>query len=216
MSGLTGVLALATQVNVLTAALGAANIVLYTAAYTPLKRVTILNTWIGAVVGAVPPLMGYAANVGELGLGCLPLFGLLFSWQMVHFNALSWNLKGDYTRGGYKMMAVSDPNLCRRVALRHCLALIPVCVMAPLFGVTTWWFVVDSSVVNAWFAWLGWRFYKRADNRSARRLFQFSLLHLPLIMALMLINKKHWGGQKEEEEDSNVENEFSSGTVVHM
>eukprot|EP00118_Oscarella_pearsei_P018025 m.182113 g.182113 ORF g.182113 m.182113 type:complete len:367 (+) comp39285_c0_seq28:51-1151(+) len=203
LAGTAGALLLATQVNTLTALLGAANIALYTGAYTPLKRITILNTWIGAIVGSVPPLMGYTANLGELSLSSLPLFGLLFSWQMVHFNALSWNLKGDYTRGGYKMMAVSDPGLCRRVALRHCLALFPICVGAPLLDVTTWWFVVDSIPVNAWFGLLAWRFYRKADNRSARRLFQFSLLHLPLIMALMLINKKEWS-QKEKHEEEDI------------
>lgn len=80
---------------------GMANIFLYTSVYTPLKRVSILNTWAGSVVGALPPLMGWAACVGTLNPGAFVLAGILYSWQFPHFNALSWNLRADYSRGMY-------------------------------------------------------------------------------------------------------------------
>lgn len=96
-------------VNGLTASLGAANLVLYTCIYTPMKRYSILNTWVGSVVGAIPPLMGWAGCAGSLGPGAWVMAGLLYAWQFPHFNALSWNLRPDYSRAGYRMMAVTNP-----------------------------------------------------------------------------------------------------------
>ena len=78
---------------------GAATLLLYTSVYTPMKRLSILNTWVGSVVGALPPLMGWAACTGGLDAGGLVLAGILYSWQFPHFNALSWNLRADYSRG---------------------------------------------------------------------------------------------------------------------
>ena len=94
--------------------MGLANLLLYTAVYTPMKRLTVYNTWAGSVVGAIPPLIGWAsASGGTLDLGALVLAGVLFAWQFPHFNALSWNLRPDYSRAGYQMMSVTQPGLCR-------------------------------------------------------------------------------------------------------
>ena len=79
--------------------LGASTLILYTTVYTPLKRLSIANTWVGSVVGALPPLMGWTACTGTLDPGALILGGILYSWQFPHFNALSWNLRADYSRG---------------------------------------------------------------------------------------------------------------------
>ena len=84
--------------------------------------------------------------------------GYLYSWQFPHFNALSWNLRSDYSRGGYRMMATTDPGLCRRVALRHCFGLIGLCTLAPIFDLTTWTFAVDSLPLNLWLTYLGYKF----------------------------------------------------------
>lgn len=190
------------MVNPLTAALGIANILLYTAAYTPLKRVSIANTWVGSMVGAIPPVMGWTACTGSLDPGALALAGILYAWQFAHFNALSWSFKGDYTRAGYKMMAVTHPKLCKRVALRYSVAMVPVCALGPVFDVTTWWFVVDTLPLNGWLTYLAWRFYRESDSKSARKLFHFSLFHLPLLMGLMLLNKKRWFSEERTEGDS--------------
>ncbi len=115
----------------------------------------------------------------------------LYSWQFPHFNALSWNLRSDYSRGGYCMMATTDPALCRRVALRHCIAMIGLCTLAPVFNLTTWTFAIDSLPLNLYLSYLGWRFYKNADSKSAKQLFRFTLLHLPVLMMLLLISKKN-------------------------
>ena len=85
--------------SVITFFVGALNIILYAGVYTPSKRYSIANTWIGAVVGAIPPLMGWAACVGHLDMGALALGMILYAWQFPHFNALSWNYRPDYSRG---------------------------------------------------------------------------------------------------------------------
>ncbi|KAJ8037378.1 Protoheme IX farnesyltransferase, mitochondrial [Holothuria leucospilota] len=188
--GVLGVSTLYHLVNPLAAGIAASTWLLYVCAYTPLKRVSIVNTWVGAVVGALPPMIGWAACTGGLDYGALLMAGFLYCWQFPHFNALSWNLRSDYSRGGYCMMATTDPALCRRVALRHCLGLIGLSTLAPAIGLTTWTFAVDSLPLNAWFSYLGWRFYEDADSKSARKLFLFSLLHLPVLMLLLLISKK--------------------------
>lgn len=196
ITGLTGSTILLLGVNTLTSSLGVLNILLYTMLYTPLKRVTIYNTWVGAIVGAIPPIMGWTACTGSISLGALILGGILYSWQFPHFNALSWSHQGDYSRGGYRMMSVTNPDLCRRVALRYCLAMIPICTLAPVTGLTTWWFALDSLPLNLWFSYLGWRFYSYSDFKSARKLFHFSLFHLPLLLVLMILNKTSWTSEK--------------------
>ncbi|KAL1478743.1 hypothetical protein MTO96_034870 [Rhipicephalus appendiculatus] len=100
-----GLWLLSSGANGLTALLGGANLLLYTCAYTPLKRCSIVNTWLGSVVGAIPPLMGWAACTGTLDAGACVLGAMLYSWQFPHFNALSWNLRPDYSRAGYRMMS---------------------------------------------------------------------------------------------------------------
>ncbi|XP_029783980.1 protoheme IX farnesyltransferase, mitochondrial isoform X2 [Suricata suricatta] len=187
-------------VNPLTGALGVFNIFLYTCCYTPLKRISIANTWVGAVVGAIPPVMGWTAATGSLDAGAFLLGGILYSWQFPHFNALSWALREDYSRGGYCMMSVTHPALCRRVALRHCLALIGLSAAAPVLDVTTWTFPAISLPINLYISYLGFRFYADADRKSSRKLFFCSLWHLPLLLLLMLTCKQPPGGAGTREE----------------
>jgi len=189
VAGLLGVSLLATQVNMLTAAIGAGNILLYSMVYTPMKRISIVNTWLGSVVGALPPIMGWTACMGSIGSGGLVMAAILYAWQFPHFNSLSWNHRGDYSRAGYQMMAVTNPGLCRRVALRYCFATIPICLMAPYCGLTTWWFGFDSVLVNSFLCYRGWQFYRDPNFQTSRRLFYFTLFHLPLLMAFLYLNK---------------------------
>jgi len=188
-AGLTGVTMLAATVNPLTAVLGALNIGLYAGVYTPSKRYHIANTWIGSVVGSIPPLMGWAAATGGLDIGALAVAGILYTWQFPHFNALSWNYRADYSRAGYKMMSVTDPALCRRVTLRHGLAQIPLSILIPLLGVTNWSYLVLSLPFNIYLALLSWEFYRNSNTNTARKLFRFTLLHLPVLMFFLIICK---------------------------
>lgn len=194
-----GISILTLAVNPLTGALGAFNIFLYTCCYTPMKRLSIANTWVGSVVGAIPPIMGWTAATGSLDPGALLLGAILYSWQFPHFNALSWNLREDYSRGGYRMMSVTHPDMCRRVALRHCLSLIGLSTLAPVLDVTTWNFPIISLPINLYISYLGYRFYQDADRNSSRKLFFCSLWHLPTLLLLMLTCKKSVVGKKEKD-----------------
>ena len=122
--------------------------------------------------------------------GAYIMAGFLFTWQFPHFNALSWNLRSDYTRAGYCMMASKNPGLCQSVALRHCLFINVLCVLAPWCELTEWSFAVFSVPLNVTFSYLGWCFYKHADGKTATQLFRFSLLHLPLLMLMLIVSKK--------------------------
>lgn len=179
ISAVAGIGLLYFGVNGYTAALGATNLILYTSIYTPMKRFSILNTWVGSIgkmncnqskrkrielelifhffflVGAIPPVMGWIGCSGAFDPGCLLLAGLLYTWQFPHFNALSWNLRPDYSRAGYRMMAVSHPALCRRTALRHTIALGLLCTTAPLLDITNIWFALETLPLNTYFAYLG-------------------------------------------------------------
>lgn len=191
-------------VNELTAFLGAANLILYTSIYTPMKRYSILNTWVGSLVGGIPPLMGWAACTGDIGVGAWILAGLLYCWQFPHFNALSWNIRPEYLKAGYKMMANSHPELCTRVSLRHTGYITALSLVAPALDVTNVWFAVESLPLNAYFAYLAWDFHQKADSKSSRKLFRFSLLHLPILMGLFLLNKKDWIFLKEKPTEETV------------
>ncbi|KAI6205768.1 hypothetical protein M3Y94_00829800 [Aphelenchoides besseyi] len=190
VSAIAGTSILYYYCNPLTAALGALNLLLYTGVYTPMKRYHIGCTWAGAVVGAIPPLMGYAALTGSLDVKAMVLAGLLYSWQFPHFNGLSWNLRGDYSRAGYRVMCVTNEGLCRRTTLRHAIALLGLCsVAAPLSELTTLNFAFISLPVNAALLYLSFLFYRNPDAKTSRWLFRFSLLYLPMVMLLMAITK---------------------------
>ncbi|XP_067914116.1 protoheme IX farnesyltransferase, mitochondrial isoform X2 [Heterodontus francisci] len=191
-----GIALLTLGVNPLTGALGAFNIFLYTCCYTPMKRLNTLNTWVGSVVGAIPPVMGWTAATGTISAGALLLGGILYSWQFPHFNALSWNLREDYSRGGYRMMSVIYPLLCKRVAFRHCIALVGLSTLCPVFDVTTWTFPLISLPINLYISYLGYRFYRDSSRNSARKLFFCSLWHLPMLLLLMLTCKKSLVGNE--------------------
>ena len=122
--------------------------------------------------------------------GAFLLGGILYAWQFPHFNALSWNLRPDYSRAGYRMMSVVNPGLTKRVALRYCLATTGLCLAAPLIDLTTWTFAADSLPLNLFLSYLGWQFYRQGDSKSSRKLFRFTLIHLPALLILMWISKK--------------------------
>jgi protoheme IX farnesyltransferase len=111
--------------------------------------------YIVLTVGAIPPLMGWAACSGTLGPGAWILPGILYAWQFPHFNALSWNLRSDYSRAGYRMMCVTNPDLCRQTALRYTGIVLVLSCLAPVLDVTTWLFAAGSIPLNAYFMYLG-------------------------------------------------------------
>ncbi|KAI0599101.1 UbiA prenyltransferase family-domain-containing protein [Biscogniauxia sp. FL1348] len=205
-AAIVGVGGLYFGVNPTVAFLGAANITLYAGIYTPLKRVSWLNTWVGALVGGIPPLMGWAAAAGESATGDGSfhellltadaaggwLFAaLLFAWQFPHFMALSWPVREEYRAAGHKMLCWIDPLRNARVALRYSLVFVPLCVALCAAGVTEWTFAVTSLPVNVWLAREAVRFWQSEGFKgSARGLFWASVWHLPVILVLALVQKK--------------------------
>ncbi|KAJ3033042.1 Protoheme IX farnesyltransferase, mitochondrial [Rhizophlyctis rosea] len=207
LTGILGISTLYTFVNPTVALLGGANILLYTCIYTPMKRTSIANTWAGAIVGAIPPMMGWAASTGSLQPGAYLLATILYAWQFPHFNSLSWNLRPDYSKAGYRMMSVVDPALNGRVSLRYSLAMFPLCWAAPYLGMTSLWFVGTSTVINGYMALGAWRFWREPNEKSARFLFFGSVVHLPILLALMMVHKKR--GEDEEEGEGKEEDVWS-------
>uniref|UniRef100_A0A0K0DMR5 Heme O synthase n=1 Tax=Angiostrongylus cantonensis TaxID=6313 RepID=A0A0K0DMR5_ANGCA len=189
VTGMAGVYALYMYANPLSASLGVLNLALYAGIYTPLKRAHIACTWAGALVGAIPPLMGYSAATGTIDASALCLAAILYSWQFPHFNGLSWNLRGDYSKAGYRVMCVTNERLCRVTSLRHSLALVGLCSFAaPFTNLTTITFAFDSLPINFYMCWLAYKFYKGPDAQNSRRLFFYSLFYLPLMLILMVIS----------------------------
>ncbi|ODV88291.1 hypothetical protein CANARDRAFT_26446 [[Candida] arabinofermentans NRRL YB-2248] len=213
-AGITGTLGctiLYFGVNPVVSALGFLNIVLYSWVYTSLKRKSILNTWVGAVVGAIPPLMGWAtcSSLAEPGAWCLAL--LLYAWQFPHFNTLSHNIKGEYQKAGYVMTAFKNPMLNARVALRYSLMMFPICFGMSYFGVTDPYFIIDSSVLNGWLTYMSFKFWwQQKQNYSsavklaggptkemidlsnvyAKKTFWSSIWQLPVVLVLAMLHKK--------------------------
>eukprot|EP00245_Coleochaete_scutata_P011483 TRINITY_DN4273_c0_g2_i1.p1 TRINITY_DN4273_c0_g2~~TRINITY_DN4273_c0_g2_i1.p1 ORF type:complete len:369 (-),score=47.49 TRINITY_DN4273_c0_g2_i1:199-1158(-) len=190
--GVSGVSLLAYKTNQLTAELGAANIALYVLAYTPLKQIHAVNTWVGAVVGAIPPLMGWASASGHLDPGSWVLAAGLYFWQIPHFMALAWLCRKDYAAGGYKMMSLTDTT-GRRIAAasaRNCAYLLPLGFAATHLGITTSPFAVENAVLTAVMGAACIKFYRQPSIEAARAMFRGSLLYLPLLMTAMLIHRK--------------------------
>lgn len=207
LTGTAGLGFLYFGVNPTVALLSGLNILLYAGVYTPLKRISIVNTWAGAVVGGIPPLMGWVAAAGQAttspdagwrellfsaeSAGGWLLAALLFAWQFPHFNALSYTIRHEYANAGYRMLASVNPRKNALIAFRYSLALVPICVGLSYVGVTGWAFVGTSGVVNAWVVKEAWRFWKlQGEKGSARGLFWASVWHLPLVLVLAMVHKR--------------------------
>jgi len=184
-------LAVLVFVNPLTLALGAASLVSYVLAYTPLKRVTSLCTVVGAVPGALPPLMGWAASRGSLGAAGWGLFAILFLWQLPHFLAIGWLYRDDYARGGFPMLAVTDRDGAStgRQAVLYATALLPVTLAAGLLASAGAGYLWGGLVLGLGFLACAAAFAWKRTVGSARRLFLASVLYLPLLLGLMVFDR---------------------------
>ena len=183
------VLGLAT--NLMTLALGAAALGSYVLAYTPLKRVTSLCTVVGAVPGAIPPMMGWAAARGSLDRTAWALFGVLFLWQLPHFLALAWMYRDDYARGGFPMLAVSDRDggSTGRQAVLYAASLLPVTLAAGLFAGAGRVFLWGGLAGGLLFLAGAALFARKRETVWARRLFFASVLYLPAVLGLMVFDR---------------------------
>ncbi|KAF5731581.1 hypothetical protein HS088_TW18G00261 [Tripterygium wilfordii] len=126
-AGLAGTAILASKANMLAAGFAASTLILYAFVYTPLKQIHPVNTWVGAIVGAIPPLLGWAAASGQVSLNAMILPAALYFWQIPHFMALAYLCRSDYAAGGFRMLSLADASGHKTalVALRNCLYLVP-------------------------------------------------------------------------------------------
>ncbi|MGY8752340.1 MAG: heme o synthase [Phycisphaerales bacterium] len=187
-----GVAILSFGANVASAGIALVTILLYILVYTPLKPLTTFNTIVGAVVGALPPLIGWVAASGGISEGGWILAGILFIWQIPHFLALAWMYREDYERGGFKMLPAIDSTgeLTARVSVMTSLCLIPLALFMTVTGSTGVLFAIAGSILGAFMTMKSIVFWKKRDDASARRLFFASIIYLPLIIVFMLLDRE--------------------------
>jgi protoheme IX farnesyltransferase len=190
-TALAGVVVLAAQASLPTAGLALGVVLLYVLVYTPLKTRSTLCTLAGAVCGAIPPLIGWAAAGGRLTAGAWLLAGLLFSWQIPHFFALAWLHRRDYARCGFKMLPVVDStgHLTFHVLLLFALALLPLGLSMALVGLTGPVFAFGSLALGGIWLVLAVRLYRRRTAAAARHVFLSSLVILPLLLGGMVVDR---------------------------
>jgi len=186
-----GMVQLLTQVNPLTAMLGAVTLGSYIFVYTPLKRLTTLNTLVGAIPGALPPLMGWTAATGEIGAGGWALFTLLFFWQLPHFMAIAWLYRADYHTAGFRMLSGVDPDGSRTAAaaIRHTLALIAFSLAPVALRLGGKFYGAGALLLGTSFLHCAIQFARNTSHERARQLFFASILYLPLILGLLVVDK---------------------------
>lgn len=178
-------------VNVLTALLGLTVIIGYVLLYTPLKTKTSLSTVIGAFPGAMPALMGWTASSGEITIPAWVFFSIMFLWQFPHFLAIAWLYRDDYSRAGILMLPVVEPSgrLTAQQIVVFSLLLLPMS-LAPFFiAVTGWIYLLGAIILGVWFIVSGVRFALNKTNQSAKMVFRVSIIYLPILFLLAVINR---------------------------
>jgi protoheme IX farnesyltransferase len=188
---LAGVVYLARACNGLSASLAAATIVIYIFAYTPLKRISTSNTLVGAIPGALPPMIGWAAASGRLDPGAWSLFAILFFWQLPHFFAIAWMYREDYARAGFQMVSRGDETGTRSASqsVLFCIVLLLVGGIPAFLHVVNSWYLLAELVLNGLFIFAAMRFLRTQTVADARKLFLTSILYLPLLLVALVLTK---------------------------
>ena len=182
---------LAFGVNIVAAAVAAATLVSYVLVYTPLKSRTSLATLVGAVPGALPPVIGWAAATGDISLPSLVLFGIVFFWQMPHFLAIAWLYRSDYARAGIPLLPVLEPDGRRtgQQALVYSAVLWPVSLLPAVVGLAGPAYLAVATALGMLFIWLTARFARERSTATARSLFLFSITYLPLLLGALVADR---------------------------
>ena len=193
---------LAHMVNIEAAAITALTLAVYLFIYTPLKQQSATNTLVGAVSGALPPLIGWAGAAGPpagaspyfrwqllIEPGAIYLFALLFLWQLPHFLAINWMYRDQYRQGGFVMLANDDEEGSRTSfhALGYAIATL-LLMFYPVFeGIVHPWFLVAALPLAGWLCWLAWKFRVHRERSHARKLFFCTLMYLPAVLILSVV-----------------------------
>ena len=186
-----GVAYLAFVCNALSAALAAITIIIYVFAYTPLKRVSTFNTALGAVPGALPPMIGWASARGTLNAGAWMLFAILFFWQLPHFFAIAWMYRDDYARAGFQMISTDDRTGERSASqsVFFCMILFVIAGLPAFLGIATVFYLLAELILGGIFLAAAMRFLKTGAPSDARRLFITSIIYLPLLLGALVLSK---------------------------
>jgi heme o synthase len=186
-----GLLQLLTGVNVASALVAALTLASYILLYTPLKRRTWLSTLIGAVPGALPPVIGWAAATGRVDLAGLTLFGIVFFWQIPHFFAIAWLYREDYARAGLPLLPVVEPDgrSTGRQALLYAVALVPMSVAPALAGIAGPVYITAAVLLGTALVALSMQFARDRSTLAARRLFFASIVYLPVLWAVLVADR---------------------------
>ncbi len=179
-------------VNGLTAVLGLVVIVGYVLLYTPLKTRTSASTAIGAIPGAMPPLMGWTAAANAIDLNAWTLFTLLFLWQFPHFLAIAWMYKDQYAKAGILMLPVveRDGRVTARQIVIFTMMLVPLSLTPFFLGLAGIIYLIGAALLGGWFLWASIAMAKAKTVEKARKLLMVSVIYLPLIFALMVLNRR--------------------------
>ena len=185
-----GLAVLAIATNWVAAGLALATLTLYLLVYTPMKRTSNLSTLVGAVPGALPAVIGWSAARGDIAIGGLTLFAIVFLWQIPHFMAIAWMYRDDYRSAGFPMLPVVEPDGLRtgQHALLYASALLPVSIGPSVVGIAGWAYFWLALVLGLALVILSARFARERTDRSARTLFFATIIYLPLIWAVMVLD----------------------------
>ena len=186
-----GVAYLAVVCNALSAILAAITIIIYIFAYTPLKLVSTFNTALGAIPGALPPMIGWAAARGRLDVGAWLLFAILFFWQLPHFFAIAWMYRDDYARAGFQMISSDDATGARSASqsVFFCMILFVVAGLPAFVRMATVFYLIAELILGGVFNAVAMRFLKTRVPADARRLFLTSIIYLPLLLGALVLCK---------------------------
>jgi len=191
ITSVAGLVYLSLAVNLLTAVLGAVTLVSYLFIYTPLKRVTWLNTLVGAIPGALPPLMGWAAARNELSGEGWALFAILAFWQLPHFFAIAWMYRDEYAKAGFVMLPHLDPDGSRTAqqSVSNTLALLVASLFPFVWHLSGRFYLVSALVLGAGFLYCAVQFSRQLTRARARQFFLASIIYLPLLLAALVLDK---------------------------
>ena len=186
-----GSLILVMKINILTGFLSLLTAFMYVLIYTPMKKLTWLNTSLGSIPGALPPLGGWVAATGNIDSGGWILFAILYLWQHPHFFAIAWMCKDDYQKAGFKMLPVIEPNGSRtiRQIFWHLSLLFPVCFLPFIIGMSGNIYLFGTTILTLWYFLSAIPMLKEKSSKNASRILKTSVLYLPLLMVIIIIDK---------------------------
>ena len=186
-----GVGYLAIVCNLLSAALAAITIGIYIFAYTPMKRASTANTAVGAIPGAIPPMIGWAAARGNIGAGAWSLFAIVFLWQLPHFFAIAWMFREDYSRAGFRMISSDDRSGERSASqsVFFCILLLVIAGLPTFLGIANFVYLATELFLGGLFTAVAMRFLRMRTPSAARSLFIVSIVYLPLLLGALVLTK---------------------------